>query len=81
MGDGIEALKGLSKAQTLCSVALKPSQNSMVVKDRETVSSSSSIVESKPQEETVAFMTSPNSQLMKELRTGHKTLKSTIYQT
>ena len=55
MGDGIEALKGLSKAQTLCSVALKPSQNSMVVKDRETVSSSSSIVESKPQEETVAF--------------------------
>lgn len=27
------------------------------------------------------FLTSPNSQLMKELRTGQKTLKSTIYQT
>lgn len=55
MGDGIEALKGLSKAQTLCSLALKPSQNSVAVKDRETMSSSFSIVESIPQEETVAF--------------------------
>ena len=55
MGDGTGALKGISKVQTLCSLALKPSQNSTIVKDIETISCSSSIVESKPQEETVVL--------------------------
>ena len=49
MGDGTGALKGISKVQTRCSLALKPSRNSTIIKDMETVSCSPFIIESKPQ--------------------------------